>query len=352
MPRIALIDTYYPAFLKSWPFDTDADYQRELDLLLEFGFGTGDFYARNLRACGWETLDIVANSAALQEKWLNQHWAPREDWNLERIALAQIKAFNPDVVFLQDLSWFSDAAIESLGERFLLAGQLSCPWPGDNRVRQMDVLFTSFPHYVGRFKKLGVKEHYLPLAFEPDMLRRFTQGPRDIELAFVGGVGTPSHWSYGLAVLETVAKEIPEARFYGYGYSTLPKVSALRAKHHGEAWGIHMYSILSRAKIMLNRHGEVAENSANNLRMYEATGCGALLLTEEKDNIRDLFAADEIATYRSPGEAVEKARYYLEHWDEGAEIAKRGQARTLKDHTYKNRMPQVVEAFGMFHHSV
>jgi spore maturation protein CgeB len=41
-----------------------------------------------------------------------------------------------------------------------------------------------------------------------------------------------------------------------------------------------MFKILARSKIVINRHGTIAGNYAVNMRMYEATGSGAMLVTE------------------------------------------------------------------------
>jgi spore maturation protein CgeB len=79
------------------------------------------------------------------------------------------------------------------------------------------------------------------------------------------------------------------------------------------------------------------------LRLYEATGMGALLLTDWKDDLGDIFETDrEVVTYRSPEECAEKARYYLDHPDERAAIAEAGQRRTLRDHTWLKRMEEFV----------
>jgi hypothetical protein len=42
-----------------------------------------------------------------------------------------------------------------------------------------------------------------------------------------------------------------------------------------------MYRVLECSKIVINHHGDVAP-WANNLRLFEATGTGALLLTDWK----------------------------------------------------------------------
>ena len=73
-----------------------------------------------------------------------------------------------------------------------------------------------------------------------------------------------------------------------------------------------MFEILLRTKISFNRHINVAENYANNMRLYEATGMGSLLLTDKKDNLENLFEIDkEIITYTSKEEALEKGEFFI-----------------------------------------
>ena len=104
-----------------------------------------------------------------------------------------------------------------------------------------------------------------------------------------------------------------------------------------------MYRALARSRITLNRHINVAENNANNMRLYEATGVGAMLLTDRKDNLHELFELGrEVVAYSSKEEAGELVRHYLDHPDEAAQIAQAGQARTLREHTYAQRMQELV----------
>jgi spore maturation protein CgeB len=104
-----------------------------------------------------------------------------------------------------------------------------------------------------------------------------------------------------------------------------------------------MYRALARSRITVNRHINVAENNANNMRLYEATGVGSLLITDRKDNLGEIFEiGKEVVAYSSPEEAAELIRYYIKHPDEADLIAKAGQARTLKDHTYKTRMNELM----------
>jgi hypothetical protein len=49
-----------------------------------------------------------------------------------------------------------------------------------------------------------------------------------------------------------------------------------------------MYKILGRSRIVLNHRGDIAP-FANNLRLYEATGMGALLITDWKKNLHEML---------------------------------------------------------------
>ncbi|ETR64862.1 MAG: hypothetical protein OMM_15232, partial [Candidatus Magnetoglobus multicellularis str. Araruama] len=109
-------------------------------------------------------------------------------------------------------------------------------------------------------------------------------------------------------------------------------------------YGLDMFRLLAQSRITINRHVDAAENNANNMRLFEATGCGALLITDYKDNLDELFEiGKEVIAYHSPEECVELIKYYLNHPDEAQKIARAGQERTLRDHSYSLRMKQTSE---------
>lgn len=335
--RIAILDTYYPSVLSRWEFRTSETYESELQRLLEFSFGTADFFSRNLRAIGHECIDIIGNARQLQSMWARKHGLS-EHASLISIALAQIAVFKPDAVFCQDLSFFTPNDLDALGSKCLLAAQLSCPMPSPKNVVKFRLIATSFPHYVPRLKAMGVKPVYLPLAFDPIVLDRTKECERDLDAVFVGGVGAPSHWEKGTQTLEAIAQNIPSFRWWGYGCETLPNGSALRAKYQGPAFGTDMYQILRRAKIVVNRHGEVAEGWANNMRLFEASGCGACVLTEDAPNLHALFPLGAPDRYKSAHDAVNKIERLLSQEDERSAIANAVSLQTSLLHTYETRM--------------
>lgn len=352
--RVAIVDTYYPAFLAAHyaerPALAERPYEEQLSSLMERQFGTTDAYSHELRGLGHEAADFIVNAPELQQAWRGGRRLPQLPGRLgaaqrrrflHGTAMAQIRDYDPDVVYLQDLWFFTRAELDRLrGDGRLVVSQIASEPPGADVLRGFDLITTSFPHYVERFRALGVDSEYFPIAFDERVLQRIETPVRDVDFAFVGGLNPGVHPG-GVALLQRLAGRLP-LEVWGYGGDELGP--PLRERWRGEAWGLDMYRALARARISLNRHIEAAEGNANNMRLFESTGVGSLLVTEAAPNLGDLFEPDrEVVTYASEDELVEKVQHYLAHEDERAAIAAGGQARTLRDHTYRRRIAQLAE---------
>ena len=72
---------------------------------------------------------------------------------------------------------------------------------------------------------------------------------------------------------------------------------------------------------------------------------GACLLTDGADGMEDYFEPDrEVVVYRSPAEAVEKARWLLNNPEKAKAIGVAGFQRTMRNHTFEKRIP-LLESF-------
>lgn len=343
--KIVIVDTVYPNFLQTARsvFDQFDGYKESLDKFMGLGFGTADFYSKNLSTYGFETYDIIANYTELQRKWCHENSI--EYKNSIHCLLNQIRRINPGIVFFQDLSFPAELFEDIKKMGIVLAGQCSCPMPPKQNIEKFSVLFTSFPHYVDIFKSLGVKAVYNKLAFEHTILDRLKNGPKQHVISFVGGVGVPSHWSYGMRILEAIASDFTnKLEVWGYGYNLLPKTSNLYKCYRGEAYGLKMCQIYKDSLMVINRHGEVAKNFANNMRMFESTGCGTCLVTDMKDNLGSFFdIGTEVVAYSDIKDILEKIDDLVVNPDKTLEIGKAGQKRTLSEHTYLQTMKNVAD---------
>jgi hypothetical protein len=213
--RIAVVDTYYQAFLNQHyegsPGLWRRPYREQLESLMECFFGTSDAYSRHLGELGHDSIDIVANCAPLQRRWASEHGRPGRlrrlaaqmpqmparmtlDPLLQEVAIAQAEDHEADVVYAQDLSRSNLDLLRSQGR--LVVGQLASGMPREELVRGFDLICTSFPHYVDRFRAMGVDGEYLPIAFYERVLDRLRSdgvepspdSERRHEVVFVGGL--------------------------------------------------------------------------------------------------------------------------------------------------------------------
>lgn len=347
--KFLIVNTYYPAFLRSfyrrWPELKSCSYQEQLQAIMAECFGTADFYSANLKRldCGAE--DVIWNAETLQQTWAKENGIKIQgnDW-LFQVLKAQIKEFQPDVLYIFGGDQFSDDFLQDIKPLVhLMVGQIACPLSENNKLSNYDLMLTSFPHYVDLFRKMGIASEYFKLGFESSILDKLEDSDLKTKLpvVFIGGFSN-AH-SIGTTMLEEISAKIP-VEFWGYGVESLAKDSPVRKHYHGEIWGLEMFQVLRNAKIALNRHIDVANRFANNMRLYEATGVGTLLITDYKDNLHEMFIpGKEVVAYHDANEAVEQISYYLAHEEERKEIAAAGQKRTLKEHTYFHRMTEMVE---------
>jgi spore maturation protein CgeB len=78
--------------------------------------------------------------------------------------------------------------------------------------------------------------------------------------------------------------------------------------------------------------------------MFEVTGIGSCLLTDNKRNLSDLFdTGSEVVVYDNADDCLAKVRWLLEHEDERKKIALAGQQKTLKSHTVEERCGSIIE---------
>ena len=356
--RVLIVDTCYPAFLASHyesnPGLEQRPYDEQWRALMDTFFGTADSYSHYLGELGHEAHEVVVNGERLQRAWAREHGRRASFLRCLRrrvdpdLVLEQADWFKPDVVYVQHIGFLPPQTMEALKARSrLLVGQIASEAPGAEHFQHFDLVLTSFPHYVSRFRSEGIASEYFRIGFDPRVLDRLDTAEPPHDVAFVGALGRLQH-ARGNDVLERAAERVP-IDFWGYNLGDRPPTSPLVRSYHGEAWGIDMLHVLASARIAVNRHIDVADDNANNMRLYEATGVGSLLLTDAKQNLGELFdVGREVIAYRDEDELVEAAQHFLAREDERAAVAAAGQRRTLREHTYEVRMRELADILDAY----
>jgi spore maturation protein CgeB len=402
MVRLLKIGIYPPAYLELFYSVHTAlsaePYAVQHSTLIGDYFGTSDFWTRNLKELGYEAIDIVANCQPLQNSWAREHAVPFEaDW-LFRVTTAQIKAFRPDVLIIADYQVFDAQVIRQIRTECpsirLVLGWCGAPFHNDSVFNEWDIILSCVPDLVSRFRKQGHRCFHVNHAFERQILDSLTDGQPAVDFSFIGNVvkaprfheerekillelieRTPLQiWSDikpgGVQRLNgTLARRLANnaasiSERIGMPARIFPSVirrlgvedwllceddsqhvdPRLAGRAHPPLFGREMFQKLRDSKVTLNTHIDISRDSASNMRLFEATGVGACLLTDWKRNIAQLFEPEtEVLTYRNVDECVEKLRYLLEHDDQRRSIAAAGQRRTLREHTFTNRAGQIDE---------
>lgn len=113
--------------------------------------------------------------------------------------------------------------------------------------------------------------------------------------------------------------------------------------------------VYNGTKVVLNMHRSHMDDTFNqnknlripagspNPRCFEICAASSFQLTDARDDMARFYkAGEEIETYATPQELIEKVEYYLTHEKERQEIALRGLERTLREHTYAHRIQQML----------
>ena len=364
---ILIVDTYYPKFLDSIRQDLHklGTFEQLHHDLMSYSFGTSDAYSNGLKKIGWTAAEIVPNFFDGQKIWGKEHskrlWKTldqlppsyvsrvpfaRNLWRrlptLHKMLEIQIEEYDPKVVYFQDLNFAPPSLLKKLQKQGrLVVGQIASPLPSAPRLRMYDLILSSLPNQINQILDSGTKSEFLPIAFDDRILKRFPSDvARNIQVSFVGGISRNHHTT--IPLLNSVQKANSELQIFGYGADSLRSEPALHRAHQGERWGLSMYDVLFRSRVTLNRHISISGDYANNMRLFEATGVGALLITDRKSNLDKYFLPGvEVLAYSSLNEAADMVKWATENPDDAEIIAARGQSRTLQDHTYDKCMVQL-----------
>ncbi|HSA63320.1 MAG TPA: glycosyltransferase [Nitrospira sp.] len=379
--KFLIANTDYAAFLTELyarhPGLSERSYGEQLRFRYATRFGVADFYSRNLRALGHEAQDVYVNNLPMQRAWAKEYgpgmssetvfggwldrlwqatdrpimrrirplirpWCGRDD-EAYRTLTAQVEHHRPDVFLNQAMDGIESRWVQKMRPcvRLIVGQHAATSLPDDGDYRGYDLVISSFPPTVEFFQRKGIPAVLHRLGFDPEVLPPQGNSPRTYPVTFVGSLFT-IHKSR-IEWLEQLCALVPELKIWGPGVELLDASSPLRRRHMGVVWGSEMYEVLLRSQITLNHHGDVAPY-ANNCRLFEATGAGAMLLTDWKANLQDLFdVGREVAAYRTAEECAEMIRHYLTHEEARQSMARAGQARTLRDHTYRIRMQELID---------
>lgn len=354
--RIMQVDDFYPAYLdafyKSRPGLSLKSSAEQSKALLQDGFSAIHAVVPYLPDDNCRMEYFVSAAQPLQRAWAREQGMPfpyhSPSWE-EDIVRARVAAFRPDVLYLADPLRFDARFLRTLPYRpRLILGWKAADVPFGTDWTGYDVILSGLPRLLELAKSLGAKAGVL---FAPGMPAWIADAvvniPQETDVCFVGSIAPGQH-TKRVALLDTVAKAATERHFsLALHLNCHPSLitPAMRPHVRQPVFGLAMHQALRRARIILDdraHHGIIMPDGSKNIdlggedtinmRMFEATGGGSLLLTESLAGLRRYFEPDsEVAVYQHAEDAVRSIQYFLSHADQRMAMAQAGKTRCLKD---------------------
>ena len=396
------VTSFYKDFLNQYyhahPYISGKGFDEQYKHLMDQGYGYADYFPRYInKNYGIKAAEIIHNAWHLQRAWGSERGLRLSG---DDLLMEQIRAFQPEVLFIQDSANFAPGFIERVRRKVnsirLLIGHCCAPYTEGNveAFRMFDVMLTCSEKFKGELGALGINCFLFPHAFESSLAQEIDPAADPVnDVVFIGSLLYRREFhEQRISVVEEILKNRIPFRIYGVieedpwyllrmkqisyllvnaslriGLKGLQKNRYIRKiaqlkqcpqknrysrlirenLRREMVFGKQMLKEIGRHAVGFNLHGEVAGDYAANVRMFEVTGAGALLVTDHKKNIDELFEPDrEILTFHSVGECIEKLKWAIDHPSEAAVIAAAGRARTLKDHSVERRVDLLYEIIG------
>ena len=271
----------------------------------------------------------------------------REGWleKRDRRLLRRVRESRFDLILVLRGETLSASLFQNLRKSF--SGPLATWWrddpfrhPGLELLPYYDSFFIFDRSYIGRLKKQGARRvEFLACACDETVYspQKLTSAERKRYRSDVALVA----WHYPNRTEVVKALAGLDLKVWGKGWAGA--VHGIRSKDTFVE-GREASKIYSAASIGLNIHSDQTHQAGLNCRAFELPASGTFQLTDYVEGMEELLLpGKEVAVYRSPEEALERATYYLKRPEERAEILRRGRERALREHTYLHRMRSLLK---------
>lgn len=368
MIKLLRISSIYPDFLselKKNIFLKSDNYFESLNKIFAQKYSVSNYITKALIEKNYECVEIINNVNFLQEKWVNEYGDSSSN---EDILIQQIQYYKPDILYIGNVSIVNSTFIKKI-KKFNFVKLILCfhcaPFTPSiiKNLKDVDAIVTCTKGYQQSIsQKLNKNILLMQHAFDSDQQLNSNEEIRDIDISFVGSLflNKGLHSNRVEMIYELMKKfknnyiaiNFSNKFFLNFvslifrsifKFDLFKKISFFYRLIYiyyfskKPIFGKKMLKILNRTKILVNTHIEDTEY-AGNMRLFEGTGSGCLLITDVKKDIDKLFKPnEEIELFSDKLDLIKKCTYYLKNQDKLNNISKAGLKKTLNFHSYKHR---------------
>ena len=254
-----------------------------------------------------------------------------------------IHIIQPDIIFLREPCQIDNLFWQPYKKNTFIATMIGCniSHPINWLLHTSDVVFTNTPEFNVFFNQNLVESYLIEYGYDTELTKELSEGPKKYDVSFVGLLGTKDQ-EKKTQLMELIATNF---NFYWWGPKggELENYPNLIKSWQGFVAGKEMYQVYADSKIVVNEYVHSNGDNAVNLRLKEAMGIGAFLLTREAENIKQIAKAGAVVFFNNQQDCIDKIQYYLIHEEERNRIGKNAQNYIVKHHSNRTLLDFIIE---------
>lgn len=355
---------HIPQFEKRYGVSDDMDFATLHRLVLQEAYAAVYVLAPALEGRLEEVFFTLWDYDRLQQAWAREHGLRTK--NRDTIKLAQIEEYKPDVFY--NMSAFCDHGfIRKLGRTRMKRVY----WNGIIEARprtfpQYDGQLSLHRPYIEYWRSQGKAACELQPAI-PAGWAYHSGGERDIDVLFYGQYMRSFFKGRNQLVQELLRYGISSThdirchlqcdtgrptifRIPGLEWTRIRspfarRVEPLVSQHAlSPLYGSELYSAIARSKIVINAYTDNNHDFKSNMRLFEAIGLGAFLISEQGNYPEGFEPEIDFYTYRNESELLAQIERLLQDWPQHAAIAEQTRKKVSALYT-KEKQWQDFQSF-------
>jgi hypothetical protein len=215
-------------------------------------------------------------------------------------------------------------------------------WRSDTYVKYwlsyVDILLFNNPSFIEHYR--NIKTNSIFSAFpsaSPVEFYKINEAQKKYDVSFVG-----SFTEYRKSFIDYLRQNSIDVKVFGDGWDGSHFIP------HDE-----MIKVLNQSKINLNIYEKPNRETLVNDRIFEIAMTGNCLITERPKAIANFFIEDEnIITFSSKEELLQKVIYYLRHEDERKRIEQNMCEHALRNHSAETKLKEIFSEIEQLEYSV
>ena len=335
---------HIPLFEKKYGVTDDIGFETLRSLILDDGYASTYVLLPALEDKNDEVFFTVWDYERLQWAWARENGLSTTD--LDEIKFAQIEELRPDVFY--NFSAFADGEfINRLGKKenridvcwnaliekeprtfFEYDGHISLHRPFVEQWRGMGLAACELqPAIPPRWGHRAIPNRTIDVLFYGQYERRLHNSTNSVVDALIDfKKRTQSDIRCHLEYWEQRPAVFPNFRWPRWPIVTFPP-KAVRQSANRPLYGESLYDAISRSRIVVNRYADYNQDFKSNMRLFEAIGLGAFLISEEGNYPDGFEPGIDFYTYGSIPELIAQIERVLADWPRHSETARRSQRK-------------------------